>query len=125
MATVENLNVELKKLSEICMRLKPWVEAGLLDYRRMESEYSQLIARNEQQKLENIQAEEQIKKAIQTADAILAQAKAEEQKTVANIQTLWARAQAKFKEAEKRIDEADKKAIKEMIRTIQKEEVAA
>ena len=116
MPTVENLNVELKKLTEICLRLKPWVESGLLDYRRMESEYSQLIARNEQQKAENIKAEEGIKKAIQTADAIISQAKAEEQKTVANIQTLWARAQAKYKECEERIDKADKKVIQEMLK---------
>lgn len=121
MPNVENLNVELKKLSEICLRLKPWVEQGLLDYRRMESEYSQLIARNEQQKIENEKAEEQIKKSIQTADMIIAQAKAEEQKTIANIQTLWARAQAKYKEVEGRIEKADRKSIEAMLK---KEEVA-
>lgn len=119
MATVENLNVELKKLSEICLKLKPWVENGLLDYRRMESEHSNQVARNEQLKKQNEEAEEQIKKSIQAADAIIAQAKAKEQEIIAVSQTLWTRAQSKYKEIEKRLDDADKKAIKAMIKDLE------
>ena len=119
MSNHENLNVELKKLTDICLKLKPWVEGGLLDYRRMLSEETIQMEKNAKLKVENEAAEEGIKKAIQSADMILAQARAEERELLAKIQTLWTRAQSKFKEVEKRIDDADRRSIRGMIKELE------
>lgn len=120
MANIENLNVELKKLSEIMVRMKPWVEKGLLDHRILESQFSEQQERNNKLKLQNDQAEETVKKTIQSADMIMAEARKDEQKTRAETQILWTKATAKFKEIEARIDEADRRVIRGMLKEMEK-----
>lgn len=110
------LSAELKKLSEILLKLKPWVDGGVLDSRMLESEYSIQVERNQKIQLENEAAEELLKKSIQSADAIVAEARGEAQRIIATSQTQYARLQSKFKEIENRIEDADKKAIKSMMR---------
>ena len=119
MANIELLNLELKKLSEICIKLKPWVEQGLLDYRRIQSEESILLERIAKLKLEVQEGEETVKKSIQSGDMIIAESKKEETRIRSEINRLWIRAQSKFTEVEKRIDEADRKAIKGMVKELQ------
>lgn len=119
MSNIEGLNGELKKLSEICMKLKPWVERGLLDYRVLESEHSQQLARNQQLKEENLKAEELIQEKIKSAELIELQAKKKDAQSSAERHSLWVTAQSKFREVEKRIDEADRKIIKGMIKELE------
>ena len=120
MPNIENLNIELKKLSEIVMKLQPWVERGLLDYRILESQHSEQLERNASLRKENDLLDDKIRKAIQSGEMIVAEARKDEQKIRAESQIFWTKAQSKFKEVEQRIEEADRKVIKSMLKDMEK-----
>lgn len=120
---IETIDQELKKLGECISRLAPMVQGQMLNYRVMETQHSQLQERNTELSRQNVEAEEKIKKAVETADNIIAQARAEEQAIKAGIATLYARADVKYKELAKKLDEADRAVIKKNLKQL--EEVAA
>lgn len=117
------LDQELKKLTEVLGRLMPMMQQDLLNYRTLETQHSQLQERNMELSRQNLEAEEKIRKAVEAADAIVAEARAEAQTTKASISTLHARAQVKYKELEKNLEDADRKVIKKSLKEL--EEVAA
>lgn len=113
MATrIETLDQELKKLKEIVLRLAPLAQQEMLNYRVLETQHSQLTERNVELARQNAEAEEKIKKAVETADTIVAQARREEMEIKAVLNTMYVKAQVKFKELEKNMDVADRNIIK-------------
>lgn len=120
---IEALDQELKKLRDIVLRLAPLAQQEMLNYRTLETQHSQLQERNTDLARQNLEAEEKIRKAVEAADAIVAEAKKEAQEVKASIMTLHAKAQVKFKELEKSLDDADRKTIKKNLKEL--EEVAA
>lgn len=120
---VETLDQELKKLKEIVLRLAPLAQQEMLNYRTLETQHSQLTERNTALARLNLEAEEKIKKAVETADAIIAEARREEQVLRAHIGTVQARFQVKFKDLEKKLDDADRSVIRKNLKELA--EVAA
>lgn len=113
MATrIEALDQELKKLKEIVLRVAPLAQQEMLNYRVLETQHSQLRERNTLLAAQNFEAEERIKKAVETADMILAQARREEIEIKAVLNTMYVKAQVKYKELEKSLDVADRNIIK-------------
>lgn len=120
MATrIETIDQELKKLGEIINRLHPMVQQEFLTYRVLETQHSQLSERNTALAKLNIDAEEKIKKAVEAADGIVAEAKKEAQTVKAGINTLYARMQVKYKELEKNLEDADRKVIKKGLKELE------
>lgn len=113
MATrIEALDQELKKLRDIVLRLYPLAQQEMLNYRVLETQHSQLTERNVALARQNAEAEEKIKKAVETADTIIAQARREEMEIKAVLNTMYVKAQVKYKELEKNLDVADRNIIK-------------
>lgn len=120
---IEALDQELKKLKEIVLRLAPLCQQELLNYRTIETQHGQLREKNTELANQNAAAEETIRKAVESAELIVAQAKTEEQAVKASIMTLYAKANIKYKELEKSLDDADRKSIRKQLKDL--EEVAA
>lgn len=120
---IEALDQELKKLKEIVLRLAPLAQQEMLNYRTLETQHGILTDRNNELARKNLEAEEGIRKAIASAELIVSQAHAEEQAIKAACQTLYVKAQSKFKDLEKQLDEADRRALKKNLKEM--EEVAA
>lgn len=116
---IEALDQELKKLTEIVLRLAPLCQQNLLNYRVMETQHGQLQERNQELARLNVEAEEKIKKAVEAADAIVAQAKVEEQTAKAYIGTLHTRAQFRYKEVEKNLEQAERNSIKKSLKDLE------
>lgn len=116
---IETIDQELKKLKECLLRLTPLMQQEMLNYRTLETQHSQLTERNTELARQALDAEEKIRKAVETADAIVAQARAEEQTVKAGIGTLYARANVKYKELEKNLDEADRRVIKKNLKEME------
>lgn len=108
---IEALDQELKKLKEIILRLAPLAQQDMLNYRVLETQHSQLQERNTELMRQNQDAEEKIKKAVETADMIVAEAKKEEQAVKANITSVYVKAQVKYKELEGNLTNAEKSVI--------------
>lgn len=123
MGRIEALDQELKKLKEIILRLAPLAQQEMLNYRTLETQHSQLTERNTELARQNNDAEEKIRKAVDTADAIVAVARQEEQNIKASISSLHARMQVKYKELEERLEKADRTVIKQKLKEL--EEAAA
>ncbi len=120
---IEALDQELKKLKEIILRLAPLAQQEMLNYRTLETQHSLLTEKNVELAKQRLQAEEKIKKAVETADLIVAEARKEAQSIEAGISTLYARAHVKFKELEKNLDQADRNILKKNLKEL--EEVAS
>lgn len=116
---IEALDQELKKLKEIVLRLAPLAQQEMLTYRTLETQHSQLQERNTALAQQNVDAEERIKKAVETSDMIIAEAKREEQAVKAGINTLYVKAQVKYKELEKSLDDADRKVLKKNLKELE------
>lgn len=116
---IETLDQELKKLKEIILRLAPLAQQEMLTYRTLETQHSQLRERNTDLARLNIESEEKIRKAVETADMIVAEARKEEQGVKAGINTLYVRAQVKYKELEKSLDDADRKVLKKNLKELE------
>lgn len=113
---IQAFDQELKKLSEIILRLAPLAQQEMLNYRVLETQHSQLSERNTLLARQNIEADEKIKKAVEVADGIVVEARAEAQGIKASLNTLYVRAQVKYKELEKSLDDADRTAIKKQLK---------
>lgn len=113
---IQALDQELKKLTEIVLRLAPLAQQEMLNYRVLETQHSQLSERNTLLARQNVEAEERMKKAVETADMIIAEARKEEQTIKASLNTLYVKAQVKYKELEKNLDDADRSAIKKSLK---------
>lgn len=116
---IETIDQELKKLKECLLRLTPLMQQEMLNYRTLETQHSQLSERNLELSRQNLDAEDRIRKAVETADAIVAQARSEEQAIKAGLGTLYARANVKYKELEKSLDEADRRVIKKNLKEME------
>ena len=119
MSNMDTLNKELKNLTEICMRLRPWVEGGLLDERRRLTEESNQIERGNKAKILADEAEDKLRQIIQSQDIVKREIEEEKNRAMAERHSLWIKAQSRFKEVEKRIDEADRRVIKGMIKELE------
>lgn len=120
---IQALDQQLKKLKDIVLELAPLVQQDLLNYRTLETQHGQLTDRNTDLARQNVEAEDKIRKAVETADLIVAQARTEEMQVKAGIQTTYARFQSKYKDLEKMLDDADRKTIKKSLKEL--EEIAA
>lgn len=120
---IETLDQEFKKLKEIVLRLAPLAQQELLNYRTIETQHSQLQERNMALAQLNTEAEEKIRKAVETADAIVAEARKEEQAVKAGLGAVYARFNVKFKDIEKKLADAERNSIKRSLKDL--EEAAA
>lgn len=116
---IETIDQELKKLQECLLRLTPLMQQEMLNYRTLETQHSQLRERNTELVRQNLDAEEKIRKSVETADLIVAQARGEEQAIKASIATLYAKANVKFKELEKSLDQADRSVIRKNLKEME------
>lgn len=119
MGRIEALDQELKKLKEIILRLAPLAQQEMLTYRTLETQHSQLTERNVDLARQNMDAEEKVKKAVETADLIVAQANGEAQAIKATLNTRLVRAQVKFKDFEKNLDDADRKILRKNLKELE------
>lgn len=117
---IEAIDQELKKLTQIVLRLAPLAQQELLNYRTLETQHSQLQERNQALSALNVEAEEKVKKAVETADLIVAEARKQENGVKAGIETLYARANVKYKELEARLIASEKEAIKRSLKELEK-----
>lgn len=116
---IEALDQEMKKLSEIVLRLAPLAQQELLNYRTLETQHGQLVERNKELAQKNLDAEDGIRKSILAAETIVAQAREEERQVKANSATLYAKAQTKFRDLEKNLDMAEKSAIRKQLKDLE------
>lgn len=116
---IETLDQELKKLKDIILRLAPLAQQEMLNYRTLETQHSQLQERNTELARLNLEADEKIRKAVETADLIVAEARREADGVKAGIHALHAKAQVKYKDLEKSLDEADRRVIKKNLKELE------
>ena len=119
-ANIELLNTELKKLSDICIKIKPWVEGGLLDHRVLETQHSIQVERLAKLKAEADQVEERVKNTVKNAEFLEEEAKKKDRQLDADRNIKWIKLNQKFKEVETRIEDADRKVIKGMLKELEK-----
>jgi len=116
---IETLDQYLKQFGALITKLAPLAQQEMLNYRTLETQHSQLQERNTELARQNVEAEERIRKAVETADAIVAEANREAQAIKASVSTAYVKAQVKYKELEKSLDEADRKVIKKNLKELE------
>lgn len=117
---IEAIDQELKKLTQIVLRLAPLAQQELLNYRTLETQHSQLQERNTDLARQNVEAEEKVRKSVETADLIIAEARKEEASVKSGIGALYSRANVKYKELESRLISVEKEAIKRSLKELEK-----
>lgn len=119
---IEALTKELKVFQDNILRLVPLAQQEMLNYRMLETQHSQLQEKNTELARQSVEAEERIRKAVESADLIVAQAEREKGEISASILALYAKANSRYKELESKLNEAEKSA---MIKTLKNLEDAA
>lgn len=117
---IEAIDQELKKLKDIVLRLAPLAQQELLNYRTLETQHSQLYEKNAALAQQNIEADEKIKKAVEMADMIVAEARKEEQAIKAGLGALYAKANVKYKDLEEKLSDVEKSIIKRSLKELEK-----
>lgn len=116
---MQRIDQQFVKFLEFMNQFHKEFEAGRLTANRMESEmemrYQKLNETNEKIKL----AEEQLANVISATESTKAEGQAFLDQKKTDGMVLWTKAQAKFKEIEKFIEEADKKRIKASLKELE------
>lgn len=116
---IETLDQYLKQFRDLILKLAPLAQQEMLNYRTLETQHSQLREQNTALAQQAAEAEEKIRKSVETADMIVEVARNEEKAVKANIMALHTKAQVKFKTLEKKLDEADRSVIRKNLKELE------
>ena len=119
MNKAETLTKMFETLHKDLVQFMPLIKGEMLSYRTLESQESQQIAINESWKQKNAEAEEQFKKTVQASSTVDSENRKKDAELNAFRNTLWVKANAKFKEIEKLIEEADRARIKKSLKELE------
>ena len=118
-ARIKTLDQELKELKKAVDRMYQLTSVERLNYAMIESQFENLKARNQEWVNKNNEAEKKLQETLNAADQIMNQTRQEEARQKAEIQVMWTKARGRYQELEKMFDMADKKVIKEHLKSLE------
>lgn len=107
---------EIREFGKWMQKFTKLFEQGYMSYSMFESQHAMLQKVNEEWKVKNSEAETNLNKTIAAVAVIEQEGKDLKEKSLADIQVLYAKANAKVKEIEHILDSADKKRAKESLK---------
>ncbi len=116
---IEVLTKMFETLQRDLAQFMPFIKSEMLNYRTLESQMAQQMFINEGWIKKNAEAEETFKKTIQATATVEAENRKKDQDFNAARNTLWVKANTKFKEIEKLIEEADRARIKKSLKKLE------
>lgn len=119
MPHIESLTKMFETLQRDLSQFMPLIKNEMLNYRMLQSQESQQMAINQDWVRKNTEAEEQFKKVVQATATVEAENRKKDEELNAFRTALWVKANTKFKEIEKFIDEADKARIKKALKELE------
>lgn len=119
MNKTETMTKMFETLQRDLNQFMPLIKGEMLNYRTLESQESQQKFINDGWIKKNAEAEEQFKKIVQATSTVEADNRKKNQEFNEFRNTLWVKANSKFKDIEKLIDEADKVRIKKALKELE------
>jgi len=119
-------NVEIQLLDKDILEFKKFIDKfsdkfqrGHLTYNMWVTEHEELRRINQDWTNKNKEAQDELDKTVAASNLIKAESQAEKEKYQAEIMKLWSKANSKFREIEKTLQDVDRKKVKEALKELE------
>ena len=116
---VQLMDKKILKFKEFITEFSDMFNRGHLSYNMWVTEHERLQQINQEWAVKNKEAQDELDKTVAASNLVKVEAQAEKEKYQAEIMTLWAKANSKFREIEKTLQDADRKKVKENLKELE------